>query len=290
MGLLGAWSIGFSSTQTTESNGIHVLICADVLGTNLGAYNWTLVSPSNVISTLDEGDCFDVVVNATNEDPIIVNMMVSNPCGSTGGNSPSVPTCGFCLSPDLPSLLTGTTGAGNGPPKSTDCGSLSGSALWYRMIASATGVVTVSTEGSSVKTLLAICTRTLLDETVIACYNGINKATPESRVTFKAVKGTVYWIVVDPLGGSTAHLRIATGFEPRIQSHALSPDGSFTLQSAVGPPITYDLLASSTLSTNTNGWTVVLTTNLTATSPQIHFTDTNVHTFARRFFRIGSDQ
>ena len=284
----------FTTSQTNESDGIHVIFCADVQGTDLAPYVWSVISPSHFISTFDNGNCFEVVVPATNEQDVIVNLTVSNPCGTSGGNSSGVSPCGMCLSRGTPFLQTSAAGGGTGLTAfpTLDCGSIGPNAYWYRMIADATGLVTVSTEGSSAPTVLGIFGGAWGSQTNITCYNGFTSPTyqNDSRITFNAVMGTAYWVAVDPRVNTAAQLRIASGYQPYIQSSALMPDGSFTLQSSTAPPITYTVLAASALSTNTNAWTVVLTTNLTLRSPFISFRDTNVQAVPQRFYQLGSDQ
>ena len=219
-------------------------------------------------------------------------MSVGGQCGSSGGPSQGVPTCGICLSRGAPFVQGGAAGGDGGgfTTDTLDCGTVSTNALWYRMIASDTGMITVSTEGSETETLLGVYTGVWGSQSNIACYNGITASSGESRLTFNAVQGTAYWIAVDPQGNVAAPLRVAAGFQPNIQSFGLMPDGSFALKSSAGPPITYTLLSTATLSTNPSDWTVVLTTNLTARAPYINYRDTNVQGASQRFYELGPVQ
>src|SRR5262249_6525114 len=98
--------LGFTTTQTVQADGIHVLFCADVIG-NIDNYNWSIVSTVDVLSNFTANACFEVVVAATNEEDIQVELNATGPCGGTTGGSPPVTSCGICLSRGSPSLLTG---------------------------------------------------------------------------------------------------------------------------------------------------------------------------------------
>jgi hypothetical protein len=280
--------LGFTTSQMTKPDGIHIIFCATVAGADLGSFNWS-VNNGNPIGSSAFGNCFEVVMDPLNEDDVSVNMTVNNPCGSDGGNSPPVTTCGICLSRGTPGLLTSTTGSGSSPPVPTlNCGQLSSNALWFRVLATnGTGLATVSTEGSSNNTLIAIYTGPLNSPSPLACNDDVSSSNRQSRVTFNVVQGTVYWIAIDPRTNAPSSLRIATGFEPRIESYGFKPDGSFQLQSGVAPPIPYSLLMATNLSTNAT-WQVVLKTNLGTNFPYLYYRDTNISSSARKFYRLGA--
>jgi hypothetical protein len=272
--------------QTTETNGVHVLFCADVTGT-VTSYDWSLTNTVQALSATPEGSCYEVVVSPTNTADIQVTLNVVSPCGSPSDGSSTVATCGICLSRGTPDLLTGTTGAGGGPMMNTPCGQLGANAQWYKMIpVNGNGLVTVSSQGSTTPTLLTIFDGPLNSLTNVTCSQGINTSNRQSLVSFKATQGTVYWIAMDPGTNTSANLSIASGFAPYIASFALT-NGVFQLQSSVAPPIAYTLLATTNLSLNSSNWSVVLTTNLSTASPVLYYQETNVQKFPRRFYQLA---
>jgi hypothetical protein len=150
--------------------------------------------------------------------------------------------------------------------------------------------VTLSTENStSSNTVLAVFTGPITSPSTlmnVACNNDISPSNKQSRVTFTAEQGSVYWVAVDP-GTNAAGLRLASGFEPRLTNYVSKPDGSFELNSTIGPPIPYRILATTNIALNATNWSTLLTTNLTTNFPYLYYRDTNTTNFPRRFYRIA---
>lgn len=102
-------------------------------------------------------------------------------------------------------MLTGyvvsTTGSNqnattqSGEPERVD-GARYGATVWWGWVAPASGQVTIDTIGSSFNTVLGVYTGTLGSLTVIAQNNDIGGGTNQSRVTFNAVAGIEYKILV----------------------------------------------------------------------------------------------
>lgn len=277
----------FYTGQDTEADGIHVHFAASYSGNVSSCDNWQVLSPGDY-TPIDEGcDSFEVVVSPTNEEPVVVTNTVSGPCGFSGGSGASGPTCSICLSRGTPDVLAGTTGAAAGPTISTlDCGNVSTNAQWYRMIPYSTGPVTVSTQGSSNATTLAVFDGPLTSLTNITCDNGLSDPNKISIVTFDATEGNVYWIAVDPRTNNAASkLRIASGFQPSVANYGMT-NGAFSLQSSVALPITYQLLATTNLTINPSNWPVVLSTNLTTNYPYLNYQETNMKAFPQRFYLL----
>lgn len=271
---------GFTITQTTEPDGIHVLFCANVSGADF-PFEWSLDNGETVFLF---SNCFEAVFSPTNDETHSVSLIVRNACGFKGSASPPVVPCGMCLSRGTPSLLTGNTGSGGGPTWDTgDCGTLSANSQWYKMVASDTGLVTVSTEGSSNNTMLAVYSWPAAQ--LIACNEDVSLSSRQSRVTFPVEQGAAYKIAVDPRSDFPS-LRVAAGFEPQLETFRLRPDGAFELQSSRAPAIPYRLQVSSQFAPNAI-WSTILTTNLTQGFPYLYFLDTNVSQFPQRFYRIA---
>lgn len=287
----------FYAGQTTGTDGVHVHFGATInsSGVGLSCDHWQVLSPVNYITTIDEGCTnFEVVVSPTNQLPVIVTNFVSDSCGQGGGSGSGGSTCSICLSRGTPSLLTGTTGSGKLAPIISvppPCGTVSSNAQWYQMIpTNGTGFITVSTQGSSNATLLAVFDGPLNAFTNIACNNGITASNKISVVTFFATEGTVYWIAVDPeTNNAAANMRVASGFRPSIASYGMS-NGVFTLQSSTAPAITYQLLASTNLGASLSNWPVALSTNLSTNYPYLNYQETNMKAYPRRFYLLKPQQ
>ena len=79
-----------------------------------------------------------------------------------------------------------------------------GASVWYAWTASSTGTVSLDTHGSSFDTLLAVYTGTSISQlTSIASNDDTSATDPTSQLTFNAVAGTRYHIVVDGYNSDT---------------------------------------------------------------------------------------
>jgi alpha-tubulin suppressor-like RCC1 family protein len=279
--------LDITSSQNSQPNGVQVIYCADVSaapGDNL-AYNWSNVIGSP-LSSFQAGNCFYVTYNATNTDVNQVHVDVTGRCGTTPGNSGPTATCAICVSRGAPSLLSGTAGSGLGPTLNTtnclrtsNCGMVSSTAKWFKMIATnETGLVTIGTEGSLNQPLLAIYSGPLTNLSAVCC--DASTSTHAGRVTFNAVKAVVYWIVVDAHTNNPT-LRLATGFEP-----SLAINRSLILTSTIAPAVTYQLQAATSPAVSASNWVTLLTTN-SSSNYQIYFRD-SAPGFKQRFFRLAA--
>ncbi len=114
-------------------------------------------------------------------------------------------------------LLTGTGAATNGRNFSANkesgepahAGNAGGKSVWYRWIAPYSGPVTISTAGSGFDTLLAVYTGSGLTTLTPVASNDDDAPATTSRVTFTAVNGTAYRIVVDGKDGAAGPVEIA---------------------------------------------------------------------------------
>src|SRR5207248_8464273 len=77
---------------------------------------------------------------------------------------------------------------------------------WYAYRAAADGILTIDTDGSDFDTVLAVYTGpgTDFDSLVpVACDNDSGLDDKDSKVSFAAKGGTVYFIAVDGVDGAT---------------------------------------------------------------------------------------
>ena len=80
--------------------------------------------------------------------------------------------------------------------------------LWWSWTAPASGMVTVTTSGSGIDTVLAVYTGTAFSSLTKVVANDDDGASRASRVVFKAVAGTTYRIAVDGSGGVTGQISL----------------------------------------------------------------------------------
>jgi hypothetical protein len=162
-------------------------------------------------------------------------------------------------------------------------GNPGGRSLWWSWTASASGLATVKTEGSSFDTLLAVYTGAALDSLNLVVGNDDSVSDQTSLVIFSAVAGTVYQIAVDGYAGDTGtiHLIVAQGGNC---SYTLLPAASQHPGTAVAG--SFSVIASSGCSWAAvpgQGW--LHTTSSGAASGTVAYTvDANLG----KFLRVGS--
>jgi len=274
--------------QSVQTDGIHLHFYANV-SPNVSSYNWQVTSGTYISTSNDQNGNFDVVVSPTNTSVIQVQLVsVSGPCGldSNSQSGTGAPNCSFCLSHGTPSALAGTTGSGSSLTATGTCAPLGANTRWYRMIASETGPITVSGEGSSNVNQIAICAGpSLAALTNISCV-----IKPQTRVTFNALSNVVYWFAVDPGTNSPSGLRVASGFEPVIQTFGMT-NGVFKLLSTIAPPITYKVIGATNPAIPLSNWSVVLSTNWNSNYPynsfRVDYSESNFTKFPSRFYRLA---
>jgi len=124
------------------------------------------------------------------------------------------PNNSFSNATVLTGSAAGTTGKTHLATKQTGepnhAGNAGGASVWYRWTASANGTVTISTDGSSFDTLLAVYTGTAVDSlTPVASNDDADIGVLTSRLTFTAVSGTTYRIALDGKNGAVGSCQIA---------------------------------------------------------------------------------
>ena len=127
------------------------------------------------------------------------------------------------------SNATATAEAGEPNP----AGVSGGKSVWWSWTASSSGGVTLSTAGSNFDTTLGVYTGSSLASLRLVAENddeNYNNGVYSSRVTFNAVAGTTYRILVDGYNGDSGNITLnltqsATGFAAR--QHAAITDTVF---------------------------------------------------------------
>jgi hypothetical protein len=84
-----------------------------------------------------------------------------------------------------------------------------GRSLWFRWTAPRTGVATFDTAGSAIDTLLAVYTGSAVGALTARASNDDSGNAKQSRVTWSATAGRVYYIAVDGKAGALGRLRLS---------------------------------------------------------------------------------
>ena len=92
-------------------------------------------------------------------------------------------------------------------------GGAGGSSVWWSWTAPANGVVSISTRGSEVDTLLAVYRGKSLHNLDLVAANDDARGEVTSRVAFTAKEGVTYRIAVDGYRGTTGDLRLGLKLE-----------------------------------------------------------------------------
>ena len=87
-------------------------------------------------------------------------------------------------------------------------GRAASASVWTSWTASANGIVTYSTEGSTFDTTLAVYTGSALDSLTLRAADADSGGYLTSKVRFNAIKGTVYHVVTDGFNGATGDVAL----------------------------------------------------------------------------------
>jgi hypothetical protein len=120
-----------------------------------------------------------------------------------------------------------------GEPTPTDTG---GASVWWNWLAPASGVMNINTIGSSFDTILGVYTGSAVNSLTLVAANDDYGGQHTSLVTFSAVVGTTYQIVVDGYGGATGSIVVTVDALPSITSPT-------TAAGTVGIPFSYTMAA-----------------------------------------------
>jgi hypothetical protein len=104
--------------------------------------------------------------------------------------------------------VTGTNvGATKETGEPTVAGNPGGKSVWYKWTATTTGTATFATAGSSFDTVLGAFTGTAVNAlTLVAQNDDIASSDSSSRITFNAVAGRTYFIVIDGFQGASGNI------------------------------------------------------------------------------------
>ncbi|MBI2924745.1 MAG: immunoglobulin domain-containing protein [Verrucomicrobia bacterium] len=97
---------------------------------------------------------------------------------------------------------------GNDADEPNHCGVVGGASYWFSYQAPDTGILTLNTDGSSFDTVLAVYVdngsgQGYASLVSVACNNNSGVDGQDSALQFAATSGTIYYIVVDGVGGAT---------------------------------------------------------------------------------------
>lgn len=156
-------------------------------------------------------------------------------------------------------------------------GNIGGHSVWYCWTAPSSGVSTVDTIASNFDTLLGVYTGNAVNSLTLIASDDNEGGNNKSRVSFNAIAGTNYKIVVDGFSGATGNigLRWSTVVAGDIRI-ALNTRRELTVNA---PPGTYHLQASTSL----NVWTTINTFTINS-APHVYTDDETNRT--RRFYRV----
>ncbi len=107
----------------------------------------------------------------------------------------------------------------NGEPDHSE--NSGGKSLWWNYTAPASGIVSVSTDGSDFDTLLAVYTgNNISNLTLIAANDDFsrNSSPRTSRLFFSASSGVSYYIAVDGYSGASGNLQLALDLDKNLSS------------------------------------------------------------------------
>lgn len=156
------------------------------------------------------------------------------------------------------------------------CGVPGGASRWFQLVAASNGICTLDTQGSDVDTILAvylqnssICTK--LYEPLVDCNNDVlgecdamlapNPVTNRSsRVSFSAIAGTVYRVVIDTVGGvrgTNVHFNVSYQAGPFPSDHLVQLDLSTNaLLQMRGTSVTLKAMTHPSAPTNAYRWQI----------------------------------
>ena len=181
-----------------------------------------------------------------------------------------------------------TVGAGNEPDEPNHCDIAGGNSVWYVIQAETNGTMYINTDGSSFDTVLAAYIGPGVDFitlTNVACDNNSGLDGHDSRTSFAATAGTIYYIAVDGVGSASGTVKF------RYQLVRPLTMSSFSYTNGASPKFIFkitgtpNLGASVQASTNlasTNWTTLQSTTNSTGI---FNFTNTGISALTNRAYR-----
>jgi photosystem II stability/assembly factor-like uncharacterized protein len=204
---------------TAPGNGV---VNFDTLGsefdTLLGVYTGTVVSALTLVASNDDanGDTLQSSVSFQCSAGVIYRIAVDGYGAASGPftlnwRSVAPPVNDNFSAAQLLSGPSGTLGASNtAATKETGepdhAGDFGGRSIWFKWVATASGLATFDTFGSDFDTLLAVYSGSSLPGLVSLGSNDDAAGGLQSSVTFSATAGATYWIAVDGYGGDAGSI------------------------------------------------------------------------------------
>lgn len=151
----------------------------------------------------------------------------------------------------------------NGEPN--HAGNVGGRSVWYRWTAPSTGAFTIDTSGSSYDTLLGVYSGNTISRLTTIASNDDNGTSFQSRVSFNAVSGRLYYIAVDGYNGARGDITL------NVQPGAV-PAASVSRSSSSSTSTSSQSSAASMASTRTPPLVVAVnkpTSNRSTSSPSL---------------------
>ena len=170
------------------------------------------------------------------------------------------------------------------PGEPLHAGTTGDASVWWSWTAPTTGPVTITTEGSTVDTLLAVYGGTILPSlTELGSNDDVDLANGvlTSAVTMVATAGQTLQIAVDGFGGDFGEITLR--IEPmilRLVATVPLPDGGFQFTLETGPGTTNEIQTSPDL----RSWTAIAT--LIATNGTALYTDQTATNRDHSFYRV----
>lgn len=196
---------------TAAANGIATITTAGSLfDTLLAVYTGSSLASLTVVASSDNssqtdrtsGVQFDAIAGTTY---LIAVDGVDGASGEVILNTPPLNddfTNRIVLNNTLFNSVGYTTLATREPQEPTHSAGSVGNSIWWSWVAPSNGPVSISTEGSSFDTILAIYTGTSLATLSLVATNDNANGAPWSKVFFSAAAGVTYQIAVDGRSGS----------------------------------------------------------------------------------------
>jgi len=164
-----------------------------------------------------------------------------------------------------------------------------GKSVWWSWTAPATGLVTITSSGSSFTTLLGVYTGSSVNHlNLVGNSPGLN-----NTFSFEAIAGTTYQIAVDGYYGATGAVTLSIAPTPRLRMAALQrlADGTcrIWIVNADGTPIDptrFSKISALASSSAVGDWTQ-LTGTRGASSGSLWIDDPDARNFPMRFYRAS---
>jgi hypothetical protein len=187
-----------------------------------------------------------------------------------------------------------TLGSTKEPGEPNHCGVVGGASEWFAYQADTNGTLYIDTDGSNFDTVLAVYTGPGDDFATLvstACDNNSGLDGQDSRVSFSATAGTIYWIAVDgvnnPSTGNPArgnvvlHYRLVMPLTLTATAYTNTSSGKLTFRVSGTPNLPATIQASTSIVSTS--W-ISLVTNTSSTGV-FNYTNTGVNALSKRYYR-----